>query len=132
MSRHDADNGRDRTVREFVAEFRGLSGTAKQKAVLDALGLARAPLSQPRRRRADRSGAEPAAARAMQAHSKPVKPAQLGIIGREHFEARFARRLRDGELRLPQGRGLRRRGHPLRHRDRFRLARRQGEETSAG
>ena len=25
----------------------------------------------------------------MQAHSKPVKPAMLGIIGREHFEARF-------------------------------------------
>ena len=26
----------------------------------------------------------------MQANSKPVKPAMLGIIGREHFEARFA------------------------------------------
>ena len=26
----------------------------------------------------------------MQANSKPVKPALLGIIGREHFEARFA------------------------------------------
>ena len=43
---HDADNGRDRTVREFVAEFRGLSGTAKQKTVLEALGLSRAPLSR--------------------------------------------------------------------------------------
>ena len=52
--------GRDRTVRELVAEFRGLSGSAKQKAVLEATGLSRAPLSQlvngdehrPRRRRA--------------------------------------------------------------------------------
>ena len=35
---HDADRGRMRTVREFVAEFRGLSGTAKQKAVLGATG----------------------------------------------------------------------------------------------
>ena len=26
----------------------------------------------------------------MQRHSKPVKPAQLGIIGRAHFETRFA------------------------------------------
>ena len=41
----DADNGRDRTVREFVTQFRGLSGTAKQKVVLEALGLSRAPLS---------------------------------------------------------------------------------------
>jgi hypothetical protein len=32
----DQDHGRDpRTVREFVSEFRGLSGTAKQKLVLD-------------------------------------------------------------------------------------------------
>ena len=37
---HDAERGRERTVREFVAEFRGLSGTAKQKAVLEATGLA--------------------------------------------------------------------------------------------
>ena len=43
---HDEDLERDRTVRELVAEFRGLSGTAKQKAVLDATGLSRAPLSQ--------------------------------------------------------------------------------------
>ena len=35
---HDADHGRDRTVREFVAEFRGLSGSAKQKAVLEGIG----------------------------------------------------------------------------------------------
>ena len=39
------DRGRSKTVREFVSEFRGLSGTAKQAAVLDAIGLARAPLA---------------------------------------------------------------------------------------
>ena len=42
---HDTDRGRIRTVRELVTEFRGLSGTAKQKKVLDATGLARAPLT---------------------------------------------------------------------------------------
>ncbi len=42
---HDADHDRDRTIREFVSEFRGLSGSAKQKAVLDRLGLHRASLS---------------------------------------------------------------------------------------
>jgi len=29
------DNGRNRTIREFVSKFRGLSGTAKQKAVTE-------------------------------------------------------------------------------------------------
>ena len=43
---HDADNGRIRTVREFVAEFRGLTGSAKGKAVLAAVGLSREPLSR--------------------------------------------------------------------------------------
>jgi hypothetical protein len=42
---HDQDNGRIRTVRELITEFRGLSGTAKQKAVLEATGLSREPLS---------------------------------------------------------------------------------------
>lgn len=42
---HDEDLGRARTVREVVAEFRGFSGSAAQKKVLDATGLARAPLS---------------------------------------------------------------------------------------
>jgi hypothetical protein len=32
---HDQDCGRVRTCREFISEFRGLSGTAKQKAVLE-------------------------------------------------------------------------------------------------
>ena len=31
----------NRTIREFVSEFRGLSGSAKQKAVLDKVGLSR-------------------------------------------------------------------------------------------
>jgi DNA topoisomerase VI subunit B len=87
---HDADNGRKRTVREFVGEFRGLSATAKQKAVLEAVGLARAPLSS---LVAD-GQIEPKVSRkllkAMQKHSSPVQPTNLGVIGREHFEARFA------------------------------------------
>jgi hypothetical protein len=42
---HDNDTGRERLVREFVSEFRGLSGSTKQKFILDETGLARAPLS---------------------------------------------------------------------------------------
>ena len=41
----DHDCGREpRTVREFISEFRGLTGTAKQKAVLDAVGATRVTL----------------------------------------------------------------------------------------
>src|SRR5262249_38251727 len=32
---HDADNGRQRTAREFVAEFDGLAGSVKQSRVLE-------------------------------------------------------------------------------------------------
>jgi hypothetical protein len=42
---HDDDQGRERTVREFVGEFRGFAGSAAQKRILDATGLAREPLS---------------------------------------------------------------------------------------
>jgi hypothetical protein len=31
----DQDLGRERTVREFIAELRGFAGTGKQKLVLD-------------------------------------------------------------------------------------------------
>jgi DNA topoisomerase VI subunit B len=86
---HDTDRGRMRTVRELVAEFRGLSGTAKQKSVLGSTGLAREPLT------ALVNGSDldrVAIARlleAMKANSRPVKPTGLGTIGREHFKKRF-------------------------------------------
>jgi hypothetical protein len=43
---HDHDNGRSRTVREVVSEFRGLSGSSKGKAVLAAVELSREPLDR--------------------------------------------------------------------------------------
>jgi hypothetical protein len=87
---HDADNGRGRTVREVVGEFRGLSGSAKGKAVLAAAGLSREPLS----RLVIDGRVDPIVSgkllEAMRENSTPVKPPLLGVIGREHFEARFA------------------------------------------
>jgi DNA topoisomerase VI subunit B len=86
---HDEDQGRGRTVREFVAEFRGLSGTAKQKKVLEAAGLGRAPLSILR----NGDGLDQAMVinllDAMRAESRPVKPIQLGVIGDTHLRQRF-------------------------------------------
>ncbi|MGH6864887.1 MAG: hypothetical protein ACREDO_01605 [Methyloceanibacter sp.] len=87
---HDADHGCKRTARELVAEFRGLSGTAKQKAVLNATGLAREPLSRLVNGNAIDPKLVESLLAAMQANSKPVKPAALGIIGREHLRQQFA------------------------------------------
>jgi hypothetical protein len=86
----DQDHGRDRTAREFIAEFRGFSGSAKQKLVLDDTGLTRAPLSSLF------AGGEPkvdeieSLLHALKTHSKPVKPQDLGLIGRDHLLARFS------------------------------------------
>jgi len=41
----DQDRGYNRTVREFISEIRGFSGSAKQKLVLDDTGLTRAALA---------------------------------------------------------------------------------------
>ena len=86
---HDEDNGRERTVRELVAEFRGLSGSAKQKKVLDATGLHREPLSKLVTEHGVDSDMVVKLLTAMQVHSKPVKPSALGIIGKDHLRQRF-------------------------------------------
>ena len=86
----DQDHRRDRTVREFIAELRGFSGSAKQKQVLDHTGLTRAPLSS-----LFNGAGEPNSVaisnllRALQQHSKPVKPLDLGLIGKDHLRACF-------------------------------------------
>jgi DNA topoisomerase VI subunit B len=86
----DQDRGKDRSVRELVAEFRGLARTGKQKAVLEETELSRVNLSH----LANGQGMEHAVIAklldAMKQHSKPVKPITLGVIGRAHIEARFA------------------------------------------
>jgi len=88
---HDQDHGSDRTVREFISEFRGLSGSRKQKAVLEATGLARTNLSGI----CSGSGVDGRVVEqlleAMKAETKPVKPAALGVVGKDHLH----RRLRD-------------------------------------
>jgi DNA topoisomerase VI subunit B len=86
----DQDRRREpRTVREFIAEFRGLTGTAKQKAVLDTIDASRVALpaffgtNGINRRRIG------ALLAAMQNHTRPVKPKDLGVIGQNHLRTRF-------------------------------------------
>jgi len=85
--KHDKENGnRDRTIREFISEFRGLSGSRKQKSVLDELGKARTCLSEMANEKSvDRESLKQLLT-AVQNNTTPVKPRSLGLIGKKHFE----------------------------------------------
>jgi DNA topoisomerase VI subunit B len=85
----DQDRGRARTIREFVSEFRGLSGSAKQRAVLVSTGMARMAL-------ADLFGGGEANHQAiakllsaMKGTTRPVKPQDLGPISEACFIKKF-------------------------------------------
>jgi hypothetical protein len=86
---HDLDTGRQRTIRELVAEFRGLTATTKQKAVLDETGLSRTPLVELVKQDVLQTDLVGKLLAAMQKHTKPVQPNLLGPIGKENLAARF-------------------------------------------
>jgi DNA topoisomerase VI subunit B len=74
-----------RPVRDFIADFRGLSATAKTKAICDSLSLSRRSL-------ADVAVDPPLVARllhSMKEGSRAPKPKDLGMIGRDHLLQRF-------------------------------------------
>jgi DNA topoisomerase VI subunit B len=76
-------------VRDFLGQFAGLTGSMKQKKVLDATGLSRVGLSALRSGDAldhDRTGELLAA---MKKHTRLVQPKALGIIGEEHLKERM-------------------------------------------
>ena len=87
---HDQDRGDDRLVRDLVREFRGLSGSTKQKAVLGATGLARTGLSSLANCNGLKHDVVDKLLAAMKNESKPVKPVALGVIGRDHIAKRFS------------------------------------------
>lgn len=86
----DEDHGREpRLIRELVAQFKGLTGTAKQKAVLDATGLARQPLTALIKDGAVDRERVACLLAALQQHSAPIKPQALGSIGQPHLVRYF-------------------------------------------
>ncbi len=87
---HDQNREKDRSVREFVREFRGLTGSAKQKKVLEATGLARTNLSALANGDGLQHDVTAKLLESMVEHSKPVQPAGLGVIGKDHVTKRFA------------------------------------------
>jgi DNA topoisomerase VI subunit B len=85
----DRDLGRHGTVREFIAEFRGLSGTAVRRKILEEVGCSHQSLAEFFGvERVNRAGIAKLLA-AMRKYSKPVAPKHLGIIGVEHLKQRF-------------------------------------------
>jgi len=82
------DGARDLTLREFVSQFRGITSTAKQKAVTSTL---------PEVKRlsdfvSDGDANSSLIGRLllnMKSLTKPVPPQNLGIIGEEHFKKCF-------------------------------------------
>jgi len=76
-------------VREFIAEFRGLSGTAVQRKILNEVGCSHQSLASFFGvEKVNRAGVANLLA-AMKKYSKPVAPKHLGVIGAEHFKERF-------------------------------------------
>ncbi len=86
---YDRFHKRDRTVRDFISEFRGLRRSAKQKCVLDESGLGQVNLSALADEQGIKSKLVKALLTAMCKHSKPVKPSALGVIGRMHLAHKF-------------------------------------------
>ena len=84
MAAHIAHRG-SVTVREFTSEFDGMRGTAKQKAVLLETGASHVSLHDFFGRGKANSENIARLLAALQSHSKPAKPAHLGVIGKAHF-----------------------------------------------
>ena len=86
----EREGGREKTVREFVSEFRGLSSTQKQKRVTEAVGLPRAYLHDlVKNGNVDIELVQQLLA-IMKANSQPVKPKALGLIGEDHLKSWMA------------------------------------------
>lgn len=84
MAAHIANRG-NITVREFISEFRGMTGTAKQKAVLAETGASHVSLHNFFGiHKANTSNIGKLLA-SIRKHTKPVRVAELGVIGKDHF-----------------------------------------------
>jgi hypothetical protein len=85
---HDRDHGCDCTVRDFIRELHGLTGSTKQKAVLAESGASRTSLAAFFTEGKNEGGVARLLA-ACQKHTKPVKPADLGFIDADNLRNRL-------------------------------------------
>ena len=82
---HDQDNNGNTLIREFVADFKGMARSAAQKNVLDRTDTSRTTLATLFDEGRNRAGVTTLLS-TLKAETKPVQPADLGIIGRKHLE----------------------------------------------
>jgi len=80
-----------RSVRDFVREFDGLTGTARARDVLEAADLPGATLGDLARDGDIDGGAVTRLLAAMRAASRPVAPQRLGVLGQRHLAAALHR-----------------------------------------
>jgi DNA topoisomerase VI subunit B len=77
--------GNHKTIRDFIGDFDGLSGTQRRKEVLDVAKISDIHLSD----LVLDGGVDPHKAgrllKAMQETSRPVNPKRLGLLGKEHL-----------------------------------------------
>lgn len=83
----DRKDGRGKTVRELVAEFRGLAGSAKQKEIGQESGLGGSYLKSLVVNGAVDSSRASILLSAMKSRSAPVKPDMLGAIGEQSLSS---------------------------------------------
>ena len=83
------DYGRQQTVREFVAEFRGFAGSAAQRNAIASYGFGCERLSDLQ----NGNGLEPAKSftmlRSLRDNSRIVKAMYLGCVGEDHLRVHF-------------------------------------------
>jgi hypothetical protein len=87
MAAHIAHR-KDVTVREFVAEFYGLSGSAKQKAVLHDIGASHVKLAGYFGRTRTNTVNVGRLLDALKRNSREVRPEALGLIGEAHLRGK--------------------------------------------
>jgi DNA topoisomerase VI subunit B len=86
QAQHPASNRQKITVRDFIAQFRGMSASDKQKQILDELGASHMSLyrffgseTQVNHERMEKL------LRLLQKHTRPVRPELLGVVGEDHL-----------------------------------------------
>ena len=89
---HDRERKTVRVLRDFLTQFDGLSGTAKRKAVLEAVGLQRASMDRLLLDDRDEFNHDLVGRllAAMQAATRPIKPKALGPLGKDTIAATFS------------------------------------------
>ena len=83
------DRDSEKTVREFIAEFRGLSGTTKQKEATDDAGLSGKRLCDLIVNNDIPLAPIEKLLMSLKKHSRQVKATSLGSIGEEHLKTRM-------------------------------------------